>query len=162
MSTKIAVINEGQIEHMGTAGDIYDNPANQFVADFIGETNIFEAKIFSVDDDGVQIVGPCIQRIRANTSKQFDVGQNVHLAVRPEKIVFFEKDEENHCFYDAVVEDIIYLGDITRYYVRLTDVPQNVQEGVVVIKVQNRVGGKQYRRGENVKIGWNEMDATIV
>jgi ABC-type Fe3+/spermidine/putrescine transport system ATPase subunit len=162
MSTKIAVINEGQIEHMGTAIDIYDHPANQFVADFIGETNIFEAKIFSVDDDGIQVVGPCIQRIRANTLKQFEVGQNVHLAVRPEKILFIEKDEPDHCFYDAVVEDIIYLGDITRYYVRLSDVPQDEQEGLVVIKVQNRLGGMRHQRGDHVKIGWNEMDATIV
>jgi ABC-type Fe3+/spermidine/putrescine transport system ATPase subunit len=107
-------------------------------------------------------VGPCIQRIRANTLKQFEVGQNVHLAVRPEKIVFIEEDEQNHCFYDAVVEDIIYLGDITRYYVRLSDVPQDIQEGVVVIKVQNRLGGTRHQRGDHVKIGWNEMDATIV
>jgi spermidine/putrescine ABC transporter ATP-binding subunit len=162
MSTKIAVINEGLIEHVGTATDIYDHPANEFVADFVGETNIFRAEISSVDDDGVQIVGPCIQRFRANTSKQFEVGQNIHIAVRPEKIIFIEKDEPNHCFYDAVVEDIIYLGDITRYYVRLSDVPQDEKEGVVVIKVQNRLGGVRHQRGDHVKIGWNEMDATIV
>lgn len=162
MSTKIAVINEGQIEHMGTATDIYDHPANQFVADFIGETNIFRAKIHSVDDDGLQVVGPCIRRIRANTLKQVEVGQTVHLAVRPEKIKFFEKESQDHCFYDGIVDDIIYLGDVTKYYVRLSEVSQDEQEGLVVIKVQNRLGSLQHKRGERVKIGWNELDATII
>jgi len=162
MSTKIAVINEGQIEHVGTATEIYDHPANQFVADFIGETNIFRAEIYGVDDDCIHIEGPCIRRIRANTLRPVEIGQNVHLAVRPEKITFIEKNEQNHCVYGGVVEDIIYLGDITKFYVRLSDLPQDEQEGLIVVKVQNRLGGLQHKRGDNVQIGWNEMDATIV
>jgi spermidine/putrescine ABC transporter ATP-binding subunit len=162
MSTKIAVINEGRIEQMGTATEIYDHPDNKFVADFIGETNIFRAKIYGVDDDCIHIEGPCIRRIRANTSKSVEIGQNVHLAVRPEKITFIEKNEQNHCVYGGVVEDIIYLGDITKFYVRLSDLPQDEQEGLIVVKVQNRLGGFQHKRGDNVQIGWNEMDATIV
>jgi len=162
MSTKIAVINEGRIEHMGTAMDLYNHPANAFVADFIGETNIFRAEVLRVDEDGAYISGPCIRRIRANAMKTVAVGQKVHLAVRPEKILFIEKEEENYCSYEGVVEDIIYLGDITKYYVRLSGVSQDEREGVLVMKVQNRLGSIIQNRGDRVKIGWNEMDATIV
>ncbi len=162
MSTKIAVINEGRIEHMGTAMDLYNHPANAFVADFIGETNIFRAEVLRVDEDGVYISGPCISRIRANAMKTVEVGEKVHLAVRPEKILFIEKEEENYCSYEGVVKDIIYLGDITKYYVRLSDVSQDEREGVLVMKVQNRLGSIIQNRGDRVKIGWNEMDATIV
>lgn len=162
MSTKIAVINEGRIEHVGTATDLYDHPANAFVADFIGETNIFRAEVLNVDEDGVYISGPSIRNIRANAIKTVEVGQKVHLAVRPEKIMFIEKEEKNYCLYEGVVVDIIYLGDITKYYVRLSDVQQDEREGVLIMKVQNRLGSVKQNRGDRVKIGWNKMDATIV
>jgi len=162
MSSKIAIMNNGQTEQVGTALEIYENPDNQFVADFIGETNFFRAEILRIEEDRVYISGPCIRHIMANALKRFETGQKVHLAVRPEKVVFIEKEDQNHCFYEGTVEDIIYIGDITKYYIRFADVPQDEREGVIVMKVQNRIGSKKHNRGDLVKIGWNEMDATIV
>ncbi len=162
MSSRITIMNSGRTEQTGTALDIYENPNNQFVADFIGETNFFRAEILRIEDDGVYITGPYIRSIRANALKRVEVGQKAHLAVRPEKIVFVGEEERNHCSYEGSVKDIIYLGDITKYYVQLVDVPQDEREGVVIMKVQNRLGSKKYNRGDQVRIGWNEMDATIV
>ena len=162
MSSRIAIMNNGRKEQTGTALEIYENPTNQFVADFIGETNFFQAEILQIENNGVYIAGPCIKRIRANALKQFEAGQKVHLAVRPEKILFVGKEERNHCAYEGKVEDIIYLGGITKYYVRLVGAPKDEKEGVVVMKVQNRLGSKEYNRGDLVRIGWNEMDAAIV
>jgi spermidine/putrescine ABC transporter ATP-binding subunit len=162
MSSRIAIMNRGAIEQMGTGLDIYDHPANQFAADFVGETNFFQAEVLEVKDNVVYVSGRCIRRIRARAMQQFETGQKVHLAVRPEKVIFVEKEESDHCSYEGKVEDIIYLGDITKYYVRLSDVSEAEGEEVVTMKVQNRLGTVKHGRGDDVKIGWNEMDPTIV
>lgn len=162
MSTRIAIMNDGQIIQLGTALELYEHPVNQFVADFVGETNFFRGNVFDIEKDIVYISGPCIRHIRARRWKQLEKGQEIHLAVRPEKVVFLEGGEKDHCYYEGSVEDIIYLGDITKYYVRLHDTSSEEREGVVVMKVQNRLGAVKHQRGDRVRIGWNEMDATIV
>lgn len=54
------------------------------------------------------------------------------------------------------------LGDITKYYIRLPESSEDDREGVVAMKVQNQLGAARHDRGDSVRIGWNEMDATIV
>jgi putative spermidine/putrescine transport system ATP-binding protein len=164
MSSRIAVVNHGRIEHLGTAVEIYDRPDNRFVADFVGETNIFKAEIVESRGDMLQLNGPCLGRVRARSFRQLGVGSEVHLAVRPEKIVFLNRADvtDGHCNYPGTVEDIIFLGDITKYYVRLAHSSPEDAEGLVVMKVQNRLDARRYTRGEKVDIGWNELDATIV
>ena len=162
MSTRIAILNHGKIIQLGTALELYEHPVNQFVADFVGETNFFRGEILDIGHDIVYVSGPCIRRIRARRWKQLEPGQKIHLAVRPEKVVFLEGGEEDHCSYEGSVEDIIYLGDITKYYVRLSETSPEEREGVVVMKVQNRLRTVKHQRGDQVRIGWNEMDATLV
>jgi ABC-type Fe3+/spermidine/putrescine transport system ATPase subunit len=89
-------------------------------------------------------VGPCISRNRANTLKQVAVGQNIHLAVRLEKIKFFENKSQNNYFYEGIVEGFIYLRDITNYYVRLSDIPQDLRKEVVLMKVRNHIESAKY------------------
>jgi len=162
MSTRIAVMNEGRVEHMGTAMEIYDHPAKRFVADFVGETNIFRAEIIGIKEDMVHVTGSCFQNIRAKALKKFEAGQKVHLTIRPERIVFVENEDSDYQSFSGVVEEIIYLGDITKYYVRLSGVPEDLREGVIVVKIQNRLGIKRYNRGDQVKIEWNELDGIVV
>jgi len=162
MSTRIAIMNHGRMVQLGTALELYEHPVNQFVADFVGETNFFRGDILDIEKDTVHVSSPCIQRVRAKGGKDLHRGQKIHLAVRPEKVVFVEGGEEDHCFYEGNVEDIIYLGDITKYYVRLSETSPEEREGVVVMKVQNRLTTVKRQRGDRVRIGWNEMDATIV
>lgn len=80
MSDEIFVINEGKIQQRGTPLDIYDEPINRFVADFIGESNIIKGKM--IEDFLVEFVGKqfeCVdQGIRANES--------VEIVIRPEDI----------------------------------------------------------------------------
>jgi spermidine/putrescine ABC transporter ATP-binding subunit len=162
MSTRIAIMNHGSIVQLGTAGELYENPVDKFVADFVGETNFFNAKILEMDKDVACIAGTCIKRVRAKAMRNPQPGQSIHLAVRPEKVFFVEKEGADQCCYEGQVEDIIYLGDITKYYVRLSGTTHGDSEGLVVMKVQNRLGSVTHERGHRVKIGWNEMDAVVV
>ena len=162
MSSRIAVMNQGRVEHMGTSVEIYDQPANEFVADFVGETNIFSGQVVGKQGDVLQVEGVSIPQLRIKTAKSCEVGQKIRMAVRPERVIFFEQELIGHCALAGTVTDIIFLGDITKYYIRLAVGPSTAGEGVVVMKVQNRLGAQRYRRGDSVSIGWNDLDATVV
>ncbi|MBC2724067.1 MAG: ABC transporter ATP-binding protein [Desulfosporosinus sp.] len=162
MSSRIAIMKNGRIEQMGSPLDIYDHPATPFIADFVGETNLYQAKVVQIDDDAAIISSSSIGCVRVKTTNQFKIGSRVRLAVRPEKVYFHNGQNLGFCTYNGLVEDIIYLGDTTKYYIRVSNTSQNGDNGVVVMKVLNRQETEKYNMGDRVKIGWNAMDATIV
>jgi len=87
MSDEIFVINEGKIEQSGTPIDIYDEPINRFVADFIGESNIVSGNM--VEDFLVEFMGKQFECV----DKGFDPNERVEIVIRPEdlKISTFEE-----------------------------------------------------------------------
>lgn len=97
MSDTIAVINDGVIQQVGTPQQIYDQPANAFVADFIGESNILGAIITA---DGR--VGFLDQTFEC-TTKGFFKNQNVDVVIRPEDIILHEKKTPKCSLYGTVV-----------------------------------------------------------
>ena len=85
MSDRIAVMNEGKVQQIGTPRQIYEQPKNRFVADFIGETNFVPATVQSIaefvtlDVGGTELLG-------AGPTDSLAIGQKVTLAIRPEKV----------------------------------------------------------------------------
>ena len=85
MSDRIAVMDNGVVQQIGSPRAIYEHPVNRFVADFIGETNFVEATVAALGDfttveaDGISMVGAAEGRV-------LEVGQSVTVALRPEKI----------------------------------------------------------------------------
>ncbi|MBN1668170.1 MAG: ABC transporter ATP-binding protein [Anaerolineales bacterium] len=85
MSDRIAVMNEGVVQQVGSPRDIYEHPTNRFVADFIGETNFISGRVtranrlVCVDIGGVEVLSD-------SQGREFKPGQAVTLTVRPEKI----------------------------------------------------------------------------
>lgn len=101
MSDTIVVMNEGSIQQIGTPIDIYNEPENRFVAQFIGESNIVEGvfvKDFLVEFDGQQFV--CVD-------KGFDEGQEVDIVLRPEDLDIVEVDKGK---IEGVVTSVIFKG----------------------------------------------------
>jgi iron(III) transport system ATP-binding protein len=89
MADRIAVMNEGRIEQIGTPREIYNDPANKFVAGFIGETNFIEGRIEDVIEEKelVLIKTPTDEKIHARiTGRNLTRGENVCCSVRPERI----------------------------------------------------------------------------
>ncbi|MGJ7909659.1 ABC transporter ATP-binding protein [Neobacillus sp. LXY-1] len=80
MSDEIFVINKGKIQQSGTPTDIYDNPINRFVADFIGESNIVQGKMLK--DYLVEFVG----RKFECDDKGFEENESVEIVIRPEDL----------------------------------------------------------------------------
>lgn len=84
MSDRIAVMNEGVIEQLGTPREIYDRPLTKFVAGFIGESNIFDGKVISVNDGIIYVeTSAGTMKVKGNG---FEAGEDIHVSIRPEHI----------------------------------------------------------------------------
>ncbi len=138
MSDRLAVMNAGKILQLGTPAEIYERPTARFVADFIGDTNLIEARR----------VGPTRFRILSGVEIEADeagpVGDEVILAVRPERTVLAVPGQGPLA---GTIEQIVYEGTDTTYHVRLAPgVRFRVCE-------QNRGGGRpRFRQGEAVSL----------
>ena len=113
ISDTIAVMNAGKIQHIGTPRDIYQRPANTFVATFIGRTNILDARM----EQGT-LVFPTGERFTRDNWRTIPDGP-VKVSVRPEEFVVHHADEKAGGL-SAVLEDSVYLGLNTHYYLKLT------------------------------------------
>jgi len=122
MSDRVAVMNEGCIEQLGTPKNVYEEPANLYVAEFIGETNIFNTEILGVYDNKlmVEIEG---KRFAFNNKKDFEEKQQIHVIIRPEDITVWGENEitseESKNMLPGDVEQVIYKGSTVDLIVRL-------------------------------------------
>ena len=101
MSDKVVVMNDGIIQHIGSPEDIYNEPANAFVADFIGESNIFSGIMLKdelVEIDGIKV--PCVD-------KGFSPKEPIDLVIRPEDIVFCNEEAG---LFTGTVQSTIFKG----------------------------------------------------
>ncbi len=120
MSDRIAVMDQGEVLQIGTPTDIYEKPASRFVADFIGETNFLEGTFLRRDGTRAVVDVAGMAPVLAMTMEEFAAGQNVTVAVRPEKITIQREDPSlgNNCC-QGTIENVVYIGTDTNYVVRL-------------------------------------------
>ncbi len=157
MSDRIAVMNNGYIEQLGTPGEIYDEPTNYFVADFIGESNFMEGVLEKVEDGVGRFRNNCGVEFKAIVSEQKRGGGKGYLAIRPEKISFVRPEESFPNQFDVVIRDKLYCGDITKFRAVL------VEDGSeVFIKQQNKRTTMQINQGDKRLIGWRVRDSRIL
>jgi len=117
MSDRIAVMNKGEALHIGKPEEIYERPANKFVADFIGETNFLDGVVKGQNGSVVDVDLPGTGSIHVESSRTFTNGQQVSVAVRPEKLRINNEIEGGNNLKGRV-EDVIYIGTDTQYGVR--------------------------------------------
>ena len=87
MSDRIAVMSLGRVLQMGLAVEIYERPANRFVADFIGESNFLDGKVKSVNGDQAVVYLPVWeQELTGIVTSKVNAGDDVAISIRPEKI----------------------------------------------------------------------------
>lgn len=124
MSTRLAVMNEGHIKQVGNPHEIYEFPNSRFVADFIGSINMFEGVILQDEPDHVIIYSESIGcNLWISHSATIPPGAHVTVAIRPEKIKISKtpppKSTMPYNYTEGVVDDIVYLGDVSIYHVLL-------------------------------------------
>ncbi len=123
LSDRIAIMNLGKIEQVGSPAEIYESPVSSFTAAFIGDTNFFDGIVKSQSEDGqysiLDIEG--LPSARCYNDQAHTVGDHINLSLRPEKIRISRKEPETDKSLNiikGVVEDKVYLGAYTKYWVR--------------------------------------------
>lgn len=152
MSDRIAIMNHGQIEQFGTPQEIYANPISQFVAEFIGETNTFEAIVKDSEKDGLRKLALEAGTVCA-VGKEFQNGEMVHLSIRPDKLKWSKKEVPNFQL-PGIVTDRIFSGSFVKSMVELADGKE--------VKITELAGTRLPEHGEMVYLYWDETDAVVM
>ncbi|MBD0415239.1 ABC transporter ATP-binding protein [Oryzicola mucosus] len=114
MSDRVAVFNKGKIEQIGTPRQVYDEPATRFVAEFIGETNLVEGVVESLQGQEATVRLPSGAQIVSAVSATVSAGQSVYVSIRPERVDLTEiRGDQLNCL-EAEVTDSVYQGDHLR------------------------------------------------
>jgi spermidine/putrescine transport system ATP-binding protein len=155
MSDRIAVMQEGRVAQCGAPEDVYERPTGEFVAGFIGISNLLEG---TVTDDGLVRVANGIQ-VPVALPEGVGPGDTVNLSVRPEKIAVDEEVEEGMISLDATVEARVYLGVMTQITVSLADGARLV----ALEQAWHRARAEdRWEPGMKVRIGWRPEHSRVL
>ncbi|MGO6791464.1 ABC transporter ATP-binding protein [Rhizobium ruizarguesonis] len=157
MSDRIAIFNDGVVQQLGSPNEVYERPANPFVARFIGDNNALQGRVESVDGlvcriqlDGSQ------QMVRGRSNGSLRPGSRTTLSIRPERIQI-DPDGKHENVALATIEEVIYLGDHVRVRVSA------LGSSEIIIKVANgAVGSSELAKGGALNIGWSESDCAAL
>lgn len=156
MSNRIALMNEGRIEQIGSPTGLYERPANQFVADFIGDTNLLtDIEVVGGREGRAELV--CSSGLRLNLPVgQEEVPSQLSLAVRPERIAILTGEEQRDQIFEGLIEEVVYLGDTYRYQVLLAGCQS------VIVSVKNDRARPVLSKGDKALVGWNDGDVNLL
>jgi len=137
MSDRVAVMSSGELQQIGSPVEVYEKPANRFVADFIGETNLLDATVNEVVDGSVHCTLASGEVIVAETdvmNNALPVGTQGLVSLRPERLTIHSSGTLNANTIKGTLTDTTYLGTDTQYDVQLND-------GTVIgVRLQNVSG----------------------
>lgn len=157
MSDRIAVFNEGKIEQIGTSEEIYERPASLFVANFIGESNVFQGRLEDSNTSTCLVHGDL--RLDAPSDlRQHVVGNECALIVRPEKMQVTSSDSRTVAYdnvVETVVEQVIYLGSERKYMLKTADGDR------LVSRQQSGQDAQSATVGASVLAVWNANDGVL-
>ncbi len=151
MSDRIAVMNGGILEQIGTARDIYENPKTKFVADFIGESNIIEAYVTGIKGERLEVTFESGRAVAEG--KGFAMEEMVYVSVRPENLKY-AKEPVDHFDLRGVVKENIYIGSIIKTTVELS----NGQ----MMKITNLPENEINEIGEVVYLYWKDNKSVVI
>jgi putrescine transport system ATP-binding protein len=160
LATRIGVMNQGRIVQVGTPREIYEYPGTRFVADFIGNVNLFEGRLLQDEPGHVLIEAPELEApIFVGHGISSAPGATVWAAIRPEKIhLTRELPPGANNRASGVIKDIAYMGEVSIYLVRLDS------GRIVRVSQPNsfRHADDQLVWDQRVWISWHESSAVVL
>jgi putative spermidine/putrescine transport system ATP-binding protein len=152
MSDRIAVINEGHIEHLGVASEIYGRPRSLFALEFVGQSTRMHGTV-AASGGGMVDVDTALGRVRVPGA--FLAGSAVVVAVRPEAISLGEGPSPEYNNLRAVLTDVVYLGSKTQFLLRGAAPGDSLQVEMA------RPPQGAYPPGTEVAIRWRFEDTMV-
>lgn len=161
LSDRVAVLNEGRVEQIGTPEQVYEFPSSRFTAAFIGDTNFLTGTAVSASHEGC--VHVCVDGIEGSpwivTHRHPQVlGQTVRLMVRPEKIHLSPRSAavnggaNSFC---GIIDDVAYFGPHTRYRIR-------TGAHAITAQIQHGQPGSTLARGDHVWVSFHPDSARVM
>ena len=159
MANRIAIMSKGRVLQVGSPQEVYEYPSNRFVADFIGNVNLFDGKL-TVDEPDRCAVGTTIGEIHVGHGISGAAGMPVAVAVRPEKIDIAKErpDGVHHNLFSGRVKEIAYFGSYNTFIVVT---PQGTK-----VKITEPNGSRHEQLDvtweDDVFFWWDDLDAVVL
>ncbi|MBV9575491.1 MAG: spermidine/putrescine ABC transporter ATP-binding protein PotA [Gammaproteobacteria bacterium] len=152
MSDRVVVMQEGNIEQVGSPRQVYEAPRNLKVATFIGEVNVFEADILDIKENKQYVVNILKKPRLTKSTRSFKMGEKVYVIIRPEDVRVWNQHEVQDFsdMFSGTVEEVIYKGTTVDLIVRLTN-NQTIAATEFFDEDDDRL---EYKIGEHVWVSW--------
>ena len=164
MSDRIAVMSEGRIAQCAAPEDVYEHPTEEFVAGFIGISNLLEGQVESVGGNGDGAEGGVVrigtgERIQAPVPAECSRGDTVQLSVRPEKIAVDDEVEKGMIRLEGTIVGRVYLGVSTQITVDLGGGARLValEQATYRASAEDR-----WEEGMTVALGWHPENCLVL
>ncbi len=163
LSTRIAVMDAGEFEQIGSPTEIYEYPDSRMVADFIGSINMFEGRVTQNSSDHISVSGSEEDiEFFVDYGMSIKDGNKVWVAVRPEKMRLSKEPPtaKKANQIKGMVQDIGYLGDISIYRIKLAS------DRVIDVTVPNQIRPKDGKHvaywEDEVYLDWDAASAIVL
>jgi putative spermidine/putrescine transport system ATP-binding protein len=152
MSNRVAVFDDGVVQQLAPPDELYEEPLNAFVADFIGDNNRLLGTVVSASGDTCQIKADDGSLIAAKQVNIAGEGQRTTLSLRPERVAVNPEPGQFENNFEAKALELIYLGDHIRTRMQVCG------HDDFIVKIPNSALHAQLNEGDMVNIGWNTDD----
>jgi putative spermidine/putrescine transport system ATP-binding protein len=153
MSDRVAVFDDGRIQQLAAPDQLYEQPGNSFVAQFIGENNTMEGIVKEVDGDLAKVELDGGEVIACKPINVSQPGERTRVSIRPERVEFDKKRLKSGAHtLKAEVLEFIYMGDIFRTRLRVAGNDE------FIVKTRNAPDQVRLEPGAQVEIGWLPSD----
>jgi putative spermidine/putrescine transport system ATP-binding protein len=155
MSDRVAVFAHGRIQQIAPPNDIYEHPANAFVADFVGDNNRLSGVVRSRDGEEYEVDcnGLVLQAV---AKSEHGIGDEVLVVFRPENGVINHPIPPAPNRFDVKITERIYLGDHLRLRCQLTN------GDLITVKISNKSHLSTCRTGSAISLYWSGMDCYVL
>ncbi len=156
LADRLAIMKDGKIVQVGTPREIYNMPVNQFVADFIGETNFINGRLIAKDNNLARVES-IIGEIQSNSRyHNISVGDPITCSIRPESITIPSMPVPNTVNqFHAQISHLAYLGNVEEY--RLL-----IEKQVEIQAVVHNPGGVERHLGDDIIVHFEPKDVVIL
>lgn len=153
MSDRVAVFDDGRIQQLAPPDQLYEEPENSFVAQFIGENNTLEGVVQEIKGDVASVRLDSGELINAKPVNVTQPGERTKVSIRPERVEF-NKDRLQPGAYTlkAEVLEFVYMGDIFRTRLRVAGSDN------FIVKTRNAPDQERLKPGMQLDIGWLPSD----
>jgi putative spermidine/putrescine transport system ATP-binding protein len=155
LSDRICVMNKARIAQAGTPNDLYFRPTSEFVADFLGDSNLIPVSVTAVSGGIVDARTEQGVTLRARALNQVAAGDRIKILIRPEAVCIGTERKADRTGLRAVIQNNNFVGQSTKYLASSGDLQ-------ITALLNNHAGGTPFASGSEVWLDWSETDAVAI